>query len=64
MDDIPLSDVVTAQPGANAESGNVANGEPVLTGTGPLRTAESLLVKQRIRACELLSMCTMCEVSL
>ena len=36
--------------------------EPVLTGLGPLRNATHLTIKQRIRACELLSLCTGCEV--
>ena len=72
MDDIPLADVVTAQPGRSVdrnpdrdESGTdrSTSDDPVLSGTGPLKSAESLVVKQRIRAFEILSLCTLCEVN-
>jgi len=70
-----LSEIVTAQPTVNGSGSSGTNGsgsgeamvngngsEPVLTGTGPLKNAQTLLVKQRIRACEILSLCLMCEV--
>ena len=59
MDDIPLADVVTAQPRTRPELT-----DPVLSGAGPLKAAETLVVKQRIRAFEILSLCTLCEVIL
>ena len=72
MDEIPLADVITAQPttptsagrrdGAGGASNQQPSSEPVLTGTGPLKSTDTLLVKQRIRACEILSLCTLCEV--
>jgi len=69
MDDIPLADVVTAQPttrslGGGHDENNPTQSEsgPVLSGTGPLKTTDTLLVKQRIRAFEILSLCTGCEV--
>ncbi len=36
--------------------------ESTLVGMGPLRAASRLTVKQRIRACDIFSACTGCEV--
>ena len=57
MSAVDLSDV-------NLENGN-GNGtltEQTLTGLGPLRNAKRLVIKQRIRLCDIVSLCTGCEV--
>ena len=57
MSAVELSDV-------NLENGN-GNGtltEQTLTGLGPLRSAKRLVIKQRIRLCDIVSLCTGCEV--
>ena len=57
MSTVELSDV-------NLEDGN-GNGtltEQTLTGLGPLRSAKRLVIKQRIRLCDIVSLCTGCEV--
>ena len=54
---VELSDV-------NLENGNGAvTSEQTLTGLGPLRNARRLVIKQRIRLCDIVSLCTGCEVS-
>ena len=55
------------QPGDNtssAQKNDVDNTfvAPTLIGLGPLRNALMLIIKQRIRAFELISLCTGCEV--
>ena len=51
----------------NLENGDAhSNGtvsEQTLTGLGPLRNARRLVIKQRIRLCDIVSLCTGCEVS-
>ena len=54
---VELSDV-------NLENGNgTVTSEQTLTGLGPLRNARRLVIKQRIRLCDIVSLCTGCEVS-
>ena len=55
---VELSDV-------NLENGNGSGTvtEQTLTGLGPLRDARRLVIKQRIRLCDIVSLCTGCEVS-
>ena len=53
---VELSDV-------NLENGNgTVTSEQTLTGLGPLRNARRLVIKQRIRLCDIVSLCTGCEV--
>jgi len=46
----------------NLENGNGSVSEQTLTGLGPLRNARRLVIKQRIRLCDIVSLCTGCEV--
>ena len=43
-------------------NGNETLTEQTLTGLGPLRNARQLVIKQRIRLCDIVSLCTGCEV--
>ena len=73
--DIPLSAVITSEPKSdysppvlpidtNGESGVIRQHEgPTLTGLGPLMSTNKLVLKQKIRACDILSACTGCEVN-
>ena len=63
MIEIPLSSVITQnQPNSEEnESHNDTSSEPTLIGLGPLRTANKLWIKQRIRASDILSTLTGCE---
>ena len=69
MNDIPLSSVIVQnQPNhednnSSSENQNNAQESPTLIGLGPLRTANKLCIKQRIRASDVLSLLTGCEVS-
>ena len=73
-DDIPLSAVITSEPKSDfppvlpvdteGESGGGSGGGPTLTGLGPLMATNKLVLKQKIRACDILSACTGCEVGL
>ena len=47
----------------STDAGN-ASIEPTMIGLGPLRNALTLTIKQRIRAFELISLCTGCEVNI
>ena len=67
MIEIPLSSVIIQnQPNSDEnESQNPQNeptDEPTMIGLGPLRTANKLWIKQRIRASDILSNLTGCEV--
>ena len=67
MIEIPLSSVIIQnQPNSDEnESQNPQNestDEPTMIGLGPLRTANKLWIKQRIRASDILSKLTGCEV--
>lgn len=67
MIEIPLSSVIVQNQQPNHESGDQAAGdhqaeEPRLIGLGPLRSASKLFIKQRIRASDVLSLLTGCEV--
>lgn len=53
-----MSDVILQEPGLQETNGGYAT----LTGLGPLVSANKLYIKQRIRACEILSLLTGCEV--
>ena len=69
MIEIPLSSVIIQnQPNSDEnESQNPQNestDEPTMIGLGPLRTANKLWIKQRIRASDILSNLTGCEVNL
>ena len=50
-------------PQENGNGSTVAAAEQTLTGLGPLRDARRLVIKQRIRLCDIVSLCTGCEVS-
>ena len=65
MIDIPLSSIIVEdQPSDNSSAqNNSENAEPQLIGTGPLRSANKLCIKQRIRASDIVSLLTGCEVS-
>lgn len=64
MIEIPLSSVIVQNQQPNhAQDSNEADGEePRLIGLGPLRSANKLFIKQRIRASDVLSLLTGCEV--
>ena len=69
MIEIPLSSVIIQnQPNSDEnESQNPQNestDEPTMIGLGPLRTANKLWIKQRVRASDILSNLTGCEVNL
>ena len=57
---LELSDV-NLENGDGHNNGTVS--EQTLTGLGPLRNARRLVIKQRIRLCDIVSLCTGCEVS-
>ena len=65
MIEIPLSSaIVQDQPNSDTNSAQSDNdsSQPQLIGTGPLRSANKLCIKQRIRAGDVFSLITGCEV--
>ena len=71
MIEIPLSSVIIQNQPNSDENGesqnpqdpqNESTNEPTMIGLGPLRTANKLWIKQRIRASDILSNLTGCEV--
>ncbi len=62
----PFSDVALSNGGAEEatarQAAASASASSSLTGVGPLRSARRLAVKQRIRLCDIISVCTGCEV--
>ena len=64
MIEIPLSSVIVQnQPNSDEnESQNDTIEEPTLIGLGPLRTANKMWIKHRIRASDIVSTLTGCEV--
>ena len=64
MIDIPLSSIIVEDQPSDSSSAqnNTENSEPQLIGTGPLRSANKLCIKQRIRASDIVSLLTGCEV--
>ena len=71
MIEIPLSSVIIQNQPNSDENGESQNpqdpqnesiDEPTMIGLGPLRTANKLWIKQRIRASDILSNLTGCEV--
>ena len=67
MIEIPLSNVIVQdQPNSDsnsAQSQSENDTHPQLIGTGPLRSANKLCIKQRIRAGDVFSLITGCEVT-
>ena len=62
--EIPLSSVVVQDQQPNHDDDSQAGSEmPQLIGLGPLRSANKLYIKQRIRASDVVSLLTGCEVS-
>ena len=62
MIEIPLSSVIVHDQEPIENSSQSDDNYPRLTGLGPLRTANKLFIKQRIRAGDILSLLTGCEV--
>jgi hypothetical protein len=60
--------IVAEQPITSGSAGSDNNSDTLaenkLTGLGPLMATNKLCIKQRIRACEILSLVTGCEVKL
>ena len=68
-EDIPMSSVIvqdqpqsSIQENNTSESTSVQESQPELIGLGPLRSANKLFIKQRIRASDICALLTGCEV--
>ena len=62
MIEIPLSSVIVQNQPNSDENESQNDIEPTLIGLGPLRSSNKLWIKQRIRASDILSTLTGCEV--